>query len=233
MFRNLALTLMLIGLSPLGLTANNNQTTDHTTETTATSKTVAKPALGGTLENVTLNRLGELKVTDDDEVEFVPFYSSQLKGRRYVLQYLSPRPGIAKQNVPMSEAIEAVEPEGSCRTVNIINMNEALWGTKMIVKSGMKGGKKRNLACQVIADAEGKAQQLWGLKPKTNHTFVIDEQGKIIFYHAGRISPEQTQQIIQLSTSQATPLSTQLSTPPSAEKATALDSEPENAQPGD
>jgi YtfJ family uncharacterized protein len=156
--------------------------------------------IGEALPNLEIEKLGKMIMDSDGKRAYQPWHSESLKGRRWVIQYLSPRPATGKMNLALNYQLMDIDlPKKRCRTVNIVNLEEAYWGTHAIAKSEMFGGLKENLECIVIADETSAGQKAWQLPEKNNSTIVIDENGKVLFFHVGKLSDTQIKKIIELS----------------------------------
>lgn len=153
---------------------------------------------GQTLPNITFENLGKLQLGEDNKIHYQTFSSKQLQGKRWLLQYIAPRMGVGKLNRELNDKMNKANRGKSCQTTSIINLDDALWGTKNIALGQMEKELKQNTHCIIIADDESLGVKKWGIPKKSNVNWVIDEQGKILFYHEGKLSPKQMQTIIGL-----------------------------------
>lgn len=154
---------------------------------------------GDTLPSINFDNPGRMVITKGNDYQFVNWSSSKLAGKKWVIQYLSPRPNVGAENTHLNNALAKHEKAHEfCNTVSIINLDEALWGTQSIAKSRMAGGLKLNKKCIIVADDESKGLKKWSLKKKSNSTFVIDENAHVIFFHHGKLSDKHVEKIIGL-----------------------------------
>ena len=84
------------------------------------------------------------------------------------------------------------------QTTTIINAEDAIFGTGPFVKSSAEKGKKNNPHSQVILDQTGLVKNVWGLQPKESLIVVLNKSGKVQFVHEGKLSEQQTNQVIEL-----------------------------------
>lgn len=153
---------------------------------------------GQTLPNIQFNDLGQLQLDQQGDVIYQPFSSKQLQGKRWLVQYIAPRLHVGSLNRALNDKMNQANQGRSCQTASIINLDNALWGTKHIALAQMKKEFKLNTHCILVADNQSLGIKRWSIPKKSNVNWVIDEQGTIIFYHEGKLSAAQMQHIIDL-----------------------------------
>ena len=84
------------------------------------------------------------------------------------------------------------------QTTTIINADDAVIATGAFVKSSAEDGKLDNPHSQVILDQKSSVKNEWQLKEKESFIAVLDKNGKVQFVSEGKLSPAQTQQVIEL-----------------------------------
>lgn len=133
------------------------------------------------------------------QIDYAPWHSTSLQGRKVVLQYLPATLSSSKTNMPLIDTLYQLEYPHSCRTVNIVNIGDSLWGTEFIAEHELRRHKKRTPLCSIIQDQNGNGKQRWSLPDNTATTMVINETGVIEFIHSGELSREQIDLVVRLS----------------------------------
>lgn len=141
-----------------------------------------------------------LLLLHDKEAHYRPWLSETLKGQRLVIQYISARLKPGRMNIELNDRLRAIDHPQRCRTISIINVDDAIWGTRAFVEPELISNQKKTPKCQIIYDSAGIGLNTWGLEAKGNATIVINEQGIVEFFHEGKLSSEQMDEIIRLST---------------------------------
>lgn len=150
------------------------------------------------LPSLTIKNKGMLTL-NDKKFSYQPWDSNNLKPKRWLIQHIAPLPIVSEYNVRISELLNAIDvPKNNCRTITIINVDEAIWGTRPFIYSKLKKSLKLNPKCQIVADAEGTARQQWQLKKKGNYVAVIDEQQHVLFLQEGKLSDKQITTVMSL-----------------------------------
>ncbi|MCW9709304.1 YtfJ family protein [Avibacterium sp. 21-586] len=150
------------------------------------------------LPNVIVSQKGELIIKNQD-ISYQPWQASQLKGKVRVLQHIAGRSAVKEKNLPLMEAIKKQKFNSELyQTTNIINSDDAIFGTGAFVVSSVKEAKVQNPYSQVVLDEKGMVKNTWHLKEKESLIIVLDRNGKVKFVQEGKLSSEQIQQIIRL-----------------------------------
>lgn len=146
-----------------------------------------------------IDNKGQIVMADKDKFAYQAWDSNKLESKRWLIQHISPLPSISTLNVEIPRYLNSIDtPNDNCRTITIINNDEAMWGTKGIIKSQLKQSLKLNPRCNIIVDSEGVAKERWQLKDKSYYVAVIDEQQKVLFLQEGKLSDEQINQVMRL-----------------------------------
>lgn len=154
--------------------------------------------IGKELPSLVIDNKGIITL-EEESFGYQPWKSQELAPKRWLIQHISPLPVISELNVRVPKYLNTIDtPKGQCRTVTIINTDEAIWGTKHIIHSKLKKSLKLNPQCHIIVDAKGTAQKQWQLKKKSYSIAVIDEQQRVLFAHDGEISDEQFTKVLTL-----------------------------------
>lgn len=150
------------------------------------------------LPAVTVSDKGEL-VLNQGNIIYQPWQSKNLAGKVRILQHIAGRSSVKAKNDDLMTAIKAAGfKESHYQTTNIINADDAMWGTAMFVRNSVKKAKKENPRSQIVLDDQSTVQKAWDLKREESLIVVLDKQGNVQFAHEGKLSPAQIQQVISL-----------------------------------
>ncbi|MCW9716943.1 YtfJ family protein [Avibacterium sp. 21-599] len=154
--------------------------------------------LNATLPAVTVADKGEL-IVKNQEISAKPWQSTQLKGKVRVLQHIAGRSSVKEKNYPLMEAIKAQHFNGAqYQTTNIINADDAIFGTGPFVRSSAEKAKKENAHSQIVLDNQSAVKNAWKLKEKESLIVVLDKEAKVKFVHEGKLSSAQINEILAL-----------------------------------
>lgn len=153
---------------------------------------------GMVLPSVKIEDKGEI-LLKQQKIGYQPWNSDSLRGKKVVLQYLPATLSSSKTNMPLINKLYELEYPDTCRTVNIVNIGDSLWGTEFIAEHEIRRHKKRTPLCHIIQDQNGNGKARWSLPDNTTTTMVINEAGVIEFIHSGRLSEKQIDLVVRLS----------------------------------
>lgn len=153
--------------------------------------------VGQPLPEVSLERSGEL-VLKQDEVDYQPWRSEQLKGKVRLLQIMAGRSGAKTINAPMIDAIKAAKLDpNQYQTVTLINLDDAVWGTSKIVRGKVEKNKKEFPYAGFIVDDDGKLFEQWQVAEKTSAIVLLDKQGTIRFAKQGALTQAEIDTVLK------------------------------------
>ena len=149
------------------------------------------PAVGASLPAVDIAKPGAL-VKHDDDFHLRAFSTKELLGKVVSIHAVAGRLGIDKKNAPYVAALKSVSLPGErFATVSIVDQSQALLGTTRAVMSKVKAKQREFPTTQFVVDGEGAARKAWGLKKKSYAVIVVDEAGRVLRAHDGRLSNAQ------------------------------------------
>lgn len=155
-------------------------------------------SLNAGLPAVTVAQDGEL-IAKGKNVQYQGWDSASLNGKVRIIFHIAGRSAAKEKNQALVNAIKAAGLDRSkYQTTTIINADDAIVGTGLFVKNSAENGKLENPHSQVVLDQQGKVKSAWKLKAKESFVAVLDRHGKVQFVAEGKLSTEQTQQVIQL-----------------------------------
>lgn len=153
---------------------------------------------GMPLPSTSISERGELLLSKQ-HIDYAPWHSQSLIGQTTVIQYLPATLSGSKTNMPLINRLYELEHPHSCRTVNIVNIADSAWGTAYIAENELRRHKRRTPLCTIVQDQHGEIKARWDLPEKTTTTLVINEAGVIEFIHSGKLSAQQIEEVIRLS----------------------------------
>jgi len=122
--------------------------------------------------------------------------SSELKGKVHLLFYVDPDE--KDLNNDFSDAIKAEAFERSrFASVAIINM-AATWKPNFAINAALRKKQQKFKKTLYLRDMDKKLVSEWGLADDDSDVIVFDKTGRAIFYHAGKIGPSMTKEVIRL-----------------------------------
>mgnify|MGYP006228648591 CR=1 FL=1 len=98
---------------------------------------------------VTLNELGKLNL-EEEQIGYVPLNSSELRGKVFTIYHLAGTRSAASLNDSfitqhLEEQFDLL-PGNPLQTFNIINLDDAMFGTSCIVQHTVEDGKRKYLS---------------------------------------------------------------------------------------
>lgn len=152
------------------------------------------------------NRLPAVGVDDKGELNYVNndfsysrWNSAKLPGKVRVVQHMAGRSSAKELNAPLVDAIRAANlPHDRYQTTTIINIDDAIIGSGMFVRSSIESGKKEFPWSQIIVDSNGAVKKAWQLQPKSSAVVVLDKDGVIKFAKDGALTQGEIKQVIEM-----------------------------------
>jgi YtfJ family uncharacterized protein len=153
---------------------------------------------GDVLPPLRVEKLGELHV-DGEEVRYAPWDSGALQGMVQVVQYMAARPGSRDLNKPFTDRLkDSGIPIEHYHVTTIVNLDDALFGSRGIVVSELEKNKKRYYRSSIVADEAGLGLEAWRLAPKSSAIIILDAGGRVAFFREGAMSAQEIEQALAL-----------------------------------
>ena len=153
---------------------------------------------GAALPELRVEELGELHVAAD-AVQYTPWHSRAAAGKVQVVQYLAARLSAKSLNEPFTDRLrDSGIPIERYHVTTIVNLDDALIGTRGMVLSELAKNKKRYFRSSIVADAHGLGLKAWRLQPKSSAIIVLGPDGRVEFFRDGAMTPEEIDQALQL-----------------------------------
>ena len=153
---------------------------------------------GEPLPALRIEELGELQLAGES-IRFAPWQSDALTGKVQVLQYMAARLSAKSLNEPFTDTLrDSGIPIERYHVTTIVNLDDALIGTRGMVLSELEHNKKRYFRSSIVADAHGLGLEAWQLRAKSSAIIVLGPDGRVKFFRDGAMTPEEIDQALQL-----------------------------------
>ncbi|MGB6019670.1 MAG: YtfJ family protein [Sulfurimonadaceae bacterium] len=146
--------------------------------------------IGQTLPTVTLDEERGGRVTGE------AWSSAELKGKVHLLFYVDPDE--KDLNNDLSDAVKAAELDRSkYASVAIINM-AATWKPNFAINSALKSKQEKFPHTIYVKDMDKHVVNGWNVADDNSDIIVFDKEGRVLFYHEGKVEGEQINEVIAL-----------------------------------
>jgi uncharacterized protein len=153
---------------------------------------------GDTLPPLRVEELGEMHI-DGEAIRFDPWQSDALRGKVQVLQYMAARMSAKSLNQPFTDRLrDSGIPDEHFHVTTIVNLDDALFGTRGIVMGELEKNKKRYFRSSIVADAHGLGLKAWGLAPKSSAIILLGADGRVSFFREGAMTPVEIEHALRL-----------------------------------
>ena len=136
-----------------------------------------------------IEELGELVLSKDDEddFDFRPWKASNAVTTPHVLQYFPGTLQDSKLYEPFTDLLQAHYGLGTYHVTTIINLDQALWGTRGFVVSEVKRNKRKFPNSTMVLDESGSLARQWQLGEDGAGLILLDTTGQVRYVHLGRM----------------------------------------------
>ncbi len=164
--------------------------------------TMAQPImLGQSMPLVSIPSNGEL-ILENKDITYQPWDLRQPATTSHVLQYMAGTISASKLNEPFTDALEKVDPS-TVYVTTIINLKDAMWGTKGFVKSEVEKNKRKFPESTLVLDEKGFGRVGWELAKKTSTIVITDSNGVVTYLKHGAMDENEIQAALELIRQQA------------------------------
>ena len=130
-----------------------------------------------------------------------PWNPKEMLGRVWTLYHLAARMGVARLNQPYLDALAAEGlPEFAIdapyKTVVILDLQDSWLGLGALGLSALEKRQRQVPYAIHVADQEGLARAAWELPGQTSCVAVVDRNGTVRFFKAGKLSPEEIRKAV-------------------------------------
>ena len=112
-----------------------------------------------------MNELGKLNL-EEEQISYVPLNSSELRGKVFTIYHLAGTRSAASLNDSfidrhLEEQFDLL-PGNPLQTFNIINLDDAMFGTSCIVQRTVEDRERKYIVPGFVLDKEGVIRNAWG-----------------------------------------------------------------------
>ena len=153
------------------------------------------------LPKVTLNELGKLNL-EKEQISYVPWNSSELRGKVFTIYHLAGTRSAASLNDAFIDRLLEEQfdllPGNPHQTFNIINLDDAMFGTSGIVQRTVEDRKRKYVVPSFALDMKGVIREAWGLAPESSAVIILNRSGKVVFFKDGQLTQVEIDRAVQL-----------------------------------
>jgi len=148
-------------------------------------------AVGDTLPPLRVEDLGELQI-EGESIRYAPWQSDALTGKVQVVQYMAARLSAKSVNEPFTDRLrDSGIPFDRYHMTTIVNLDDALFGTRGMVMGELEKNKKRYFRSSIVADARGLGLKAWGLASGTSAIILLGTDGRVHFFREGSMTQDE------------------------------------------
>ena len=157
----------------------------------------APPETGKPAPALKIADKGEL-LLEQDEFSFRPWMSTTVSGKVHIIQYMAATMGASKLNEPFTDRLQLDIPDGNYHVTNVINLDDALWGTTGFVIKEVKSNKRKYPDSTMVLDKDGAGVKTWGLQEDSSAIIIIGVEGQVQMVREGAMTAEEIEAAISL-----------------------------------
>jgi YtfJ family uncharacterized protein len=136
-------------------------------------------------------------------INYQAWHSKEMTGRVRTVYHLAARDGMDEINASYIDALVAESlpetlPDAPYKTITILNLDDALWGTRGIAKMRLEKSQKEFPYARYVADEKGTAMEAWGLKKKESAVIVLSPEDRVLFFKEGKMTSEEIATAVRL-----------------------------------
>jgi YtfJ family uncharacterized protein len=155
-------------------------------------------APGDALPPVRIAESGELRL-EGEQLRFAPWDTHALGGKLQIIQYLAARKSSQDINRPFTDRLKASGiPLEHYHLTTIVNLDDAMFGTRGFVMSELERNKRRYFRSTIVADDGGIGRTAWGLAEKSSAIFVLDAEGRVLFFREGAMTEAEIEHVLDM-----------------------------------
>lgn len=154
---------------------------------------------GKPLPPLRVESMGEI-LLEGERMRYAAWNSAGLQGAPVqVIQYMAARLSSKSMNQPFTDRLKASGfPPDSYHVTTIVNLDDALFGTRKFVLSELEANKRRYYLSSIVADEHGLGLAAWQLAPKSSAIIILGSDGHVRFFRDGPMSEAEIEAALQL-----------------------------------
>ena len=142
-------------------------------------------------------------VLESKEIGYRAWDSREGLGKVRTIYHLAARMGIDDLNKPYIDALIAAHlpeftPDAPYKTITILNLGDALWGTAGLGKSRLEDSQRNHPHAIHVIDDQGIARTAWNLQLKNSAVIILDRDNSVLFFKEGKLSPEEIKKAVAI-----------------------------------
>jgi hypothetical protein len=142
-------------------------------------------------------------VLESKELGTRAWSSRDMDGRVRTLYHLAARMGVDDLNKPFIDALIAAKlpeytPDGDYKTITILNLADALWGTTGLGRSRLQDSQRDFPHAVHVMDDKGIARAAWQLQPKQSAVIILDRDDTVLFFKEGKLNPTEIGRAVEI-----------------------------------
>lgn len=150
-------------------------------------------SIGKPLPELNISQMGEV-LLNGDSVSYQPWNSQVSISKPHILQYLPGTLSASNMYSTFTDALLAKYEPQLFHFTTIIDLDAALWGTGVFVKSEVEKSKREFPLSTMVLDKLGSGVVNWSLGKNGVGLFIIDSQGIVQYAIVGKMSAEDQEQ---------------------------------------
>jgi len=153
---------------------------------------------GAPLPPLRVEELGELQLAGE-EIRYAPWHSGAVTGTVQVVQYMAARLSAKSLNEPFTDRLrDSGIPYERYHVTTIVNLDDALIGTRGMVLAELAKNKKRYWRSSIVADSRGLGLKAWRLASGSSAIIVLGPDGRVAFFRDGPMTPAEVEHALGL-----------------------------------
>ena len=165
-----------------------------------------KLEVGKPLPEVAVEDNGQIYFKTKDQLAYKPWSSKEVTGKVRSIYHLAASLSASKINEAYTDELDKLKlPVDKFQTLTILNLDDAMLGTGPFVRSESEKNQRKYATTWFLLDADGKVRDAWGLTPDSSAVILVDQEGKVLMFKDGKLSPEEIKQFLETIKMKMTP----------------------------
>lgn len=144
-----------------------------------------------------IEALGEV-ILADGEFQYTPWESNRGLGRVQVFQHLAATPSARDIHKPFTDALEREMPDGDYLFTSVVNLDEAIWGTRSMAVREVRKNKRKYWQSIMVLDEQGRLRDQWQLAAGGSSLMVLDRDGKLLYFTEQAIPEDRHPELMEI-----------------------------------
>jgi YtfJ family uncharacterized protein len=141
----------------------------------------SEPATGDVLAEVSLDECGEITLVGS-KLGYRPWRAG---GEPQLIHFMAGRPSLAAHNAPVMGDVLRDRPAILPFAMTVVDLDDAIWGTRPLVKAGIEYNKRKRPRVRVVVDCVGALAKRWKLPAASSALILLDADRRVRFARVG------------------------------------------------